>query len=235
MARYSKEERVERIIGLLNNKGSLFISDLVGYFSVSHMTIRRDIDALQKKGRVKMVFGGRITNSFIDKSPEYTNKAQSNMEAKNSIAVAASKLLMPDTRIFMDGGTTVKALAYLIDIPLTAITNDITTACILNDNPQVKTILCPGEISKESRTAYSTETLRFLADCYSDIAFIGADGFSEQYGAMTTTQSKADCKWMAANRAEKSVLLVDSSKENVFCPYKIADMEYFSDVLTDNK
>lgn len=234
MARYSKEERIERIITLLDHQGAVSINDLVEYFSVSHMTIRRDIDMLQNKGWVKVVFGGQIIKNFIEKSPEYKDKASSNIEAKNKIAVEAYKLLLPNMRIFMDGGTTVKALAYLIDMPLTAITNDISTAYILNENAQIKTIICPGEISKESRTAYSTETLRFLADCYSDIAFIGADGFSDKYGVMTTTQAKADCKWMAASRAEKSVLLVDGSKENVFCPYKIAEMEYFSDVLTEN-
>ncbi len=235
MPRYSKEKSVERTIQLLNEKDSLTISELADYFEVSQMTIRRDVDELQSQGMVKVVFGGQIIKNFIDKSPEYKDKAQANTDAKKRIALQAYKLLVPNQIVFMDGGTTVKELAYLIDIPLTVMTNDINTAFILNEKPMVTTIICPGELSKESRTAYSTETLRFLANHSYDIAFIGADGFSTGNGAMTTTQAKADCKWMAASKSAKAILLTDSSKENIFCPYKIADMDYFSHVLTDNE
>jgi DeoR/GlpR family transcriptional regulator of sugar metabolism len=50
----------------------------------------------------------------------------------------------------MDGGTTVKQLAWLIDIPLTVITNDISTAYILNDRPNIKLLICPGELVRKA-------------------------------------------------------------------------------------
>ncbi len=62
---------------------------------------------------------------------------------EKEIALQAYKLLRPGEIVFMDGGTTVKQLAWLIDIPLTVITNDISTAYILNDRPNIKLLICP--------------------------------------------------------------------------------------------
>lgn len=215
MARYSKNDRVNRIIEMVSKDDNVTISYLADYFSVSHMTIRRDVEELQN-------------------SPEYSNKSRENTDYKKAVVLKAYKLLRPQQTVFMDGGTTVKQLSGLIDMPLTVLTNDISTAGLLNENELIRVILCPGEIARESLSAYSSETLRFLSEHYFDIAFIGADGFSKENGAMTTSQVKADCKWMAANRAIQSVLLVDHSKKNVFCKYKIADLEFFSEVITDD-
>lgn len=232
-SRYSKEERVNRIIERVGKENNVTIGELVDYFSVSHMTIRRDIEELQKQGLVKVIFGGKIVRNFIETSPSYSNKSRENIDYKKAVALKGYRLLKPNQVVFLDGGTTVKQLALLVDMPLTILTNDISTASILNDNEAVKLILCPGEIVRESLSAYSTETLRFLSDHYCDIAFIGVDGFSKEYGAMTTSQAKADCKWMAASRSAKSVLLIDHTKENVFCNYKIAALDFFDEVLID--
>ncbi|WP_434642881.1 DeoR/GlpR family DNA-binding transcription regulator [Klebsiella sp. I138] len=234
MTRYSKAQRVHRIIEMLDVNHSTTINLLAEYFTVSHMTIRRDIEELQKIGQVKVIFGGQVIRGFINESPDYKNKAQHNITGKKEIALQAYKLLRPGDIVFMDGGTTVKQLAWLIDIPLTVITNDISTAYILNDRTSVKLIICPGELVRESRSVYCSETLRYLSEHYTDLAFIGADGFDESYGAMTTTQSKADCKWMAISRAAKSVLLVDESKRKVFCHYKIADLAEFNQVIVNS-
>ncbi|EBE3721527.1 DeoR/GlpR transcriptional regulator [Salmonella enterica] len=234
MARYTKQDRVNRIIEMVGQENNVTIRFLADYFSVSHMTIRRDVEDLQKEGLVKVIFGGQIVKNFIESSPEYSSKSRENTDYKKAVALKAYKLLLPQQTVFMDGGTTVKQLAGLIDFPLTVLTNDISTAGMLNENDAVRVILCPGEIVRESLSAYSSETLRFLSEHYFDIAFIGADGFSKEHGAMTTSQVKADCKWMAANRAARSVLLVDHSKQNVFCKYRIAELDFFSEIITDD-
>ncbi len=232
MPKYTKEKRVNRIIELVGQSNQVTISDLASYFSVSHMTIRRDVENLQQDGMVKVIFGGQIVKNFIEKSPEYKNKSKENIESKKKIALQAYKLLVPGQTIFMDGGTTVKQLAHLIDMRLTIFTNDISTAFLFRENADVKLILCPGEMVRESLSAYSSETLRFLSDRYFDFSFIGADGFNKEHGAMTTSQVKADCKWMALHKSAQSVLMVDDSKENIFCTYKIADLNDFNYIFT---
>ena len=233
MARYSKIERLNRIVEMIDGDHNLTINYLSDYFSVSSMTIRRDIDELQKEGVVKVIFGGQIVKNYIEISPLYNDKIKANINYKKNIALKAYKFLQPGQTVFMDGGTTINQLASLIDIPITVITNDIVTAQQLSKNNMTKVILCPGEIAWESLSAYSSETLRYLTEHYFDIAFIGADGFSKKYGALTTTQIKADCKMIGARQAMKSILMVDHSKKNVFCKYKIADLECFDLIITD--
>lgn len=49
MPRYSKTQRRHRIVEMLDANDSTTINQLAEYFTVSHMTIRRDIEALQKQ------------------------------------------------------------------------------------------------------------------------------------------------------------------------------------------
>jgi DeoR/GlpR family transcriptional regulator of sugar metabolism len=82
MTRYSKTQRVRRIIEMLDVNHSTTINQLAEYFTVSHMTIRRDIEELQKNGQVKVIFGGQVIKGFINESPEYKDKAQHNIAWK---------------------------------------------------------------------------------------------------------------------------------------------------------
>lgn len=77
MARYSKNDRVNRIIEMVSKDDNVTISYLADYFSVSHMTIRRDVEELQNNGVVKVIFGGQIVKNFIENSPEYSKDRKS--------------------------------------------------------------------------------------------------------------------------------------------------------------
>lgn len=131
---------------MVSKDDNVTISYLADYFSVSHMTIRRDVEELQNNGVVKVIFGGQIVKNFIENSPEYSNKSRENTDYKKAVVLKAYKLLRPQQTVFMDGGTTVKQLSGLIDMPLTVLTNDISTAGLLNENELIRVILCPGKL-----------------------------------------------------------------------------------------
>ena len=54
------EQRQEEILRLLNQKGSVTLQELKEYFHTSESTIRRDLNALDKKGVLTKVFGGAV-------------------------------------------------------------------------------------------------------------------------------------------------------------------------------
>lgn len=229
----SETPRYKKILEILDQYDTCQINDLARILSVSHMSIRRDLKLLSQRGLVKLAYGGQVTKNFIDKSPLYNIKESRFTECKRLIGKRACELLQPGMTIFMDGGTTVRAMAQYIDTPVSVITLDLSIALLLNEKPEVTVILCPGEVLPKSRACYNSETMRYLSERITDMAFIGADGFSTEYGAMTTSQIKADCKWMAINRTVQPALLVDHSKANVRCRYKIADLTQFSHIICD--
>lgn len=228
--------RYRKILELLDSYEVCMINDLARLLSVSHMSIRRDLKQLQERGLVQLTYGGQVKKRFLDQSPIYDIKESRCSEGKKIIGQRACELLQPGMVVFMDGGTTVREMVEHIQIPITVITLDLSIAMLLNTHrPEVKVVLCPGEMLPKSRACYNSETIRYLSERITDMAFIGADGFSQEYGALTTTQIKADCKWMAINRSVQSALLVDSSKYNIRCRYKIGDLSQFSFVINDRE
>ncbi len=59
----SINERLERIIELIDEHGFLTVSELSKLCDVSEMTIRRDLDRLEKEGRIRRTFGGAASLS----------------------------------------------------------------------------------------------------------------------------------------------------------------------------
>jgi DeoR/GlpR family transcriptional regulator of sugar metabolism len=52
------KDRLEQMIALLAERGYLSVGEMSQTFQVSEMTIRRDLDRLEKDGRIKRTFGG---------------------------------------------------------------------------------------------------------------------------------------------------------------------------------
>lgn len=227
--------RYKRILEYLDKFDVSTINSLSNLFSVSHMSIRRDLKHLQEKGLVKVSYGGEIKRSFLGGSPLYNVKQSRFSEGKKHIGLTATRLLQPGMVIFIDGGTTMREFSLNINIPITVITPDLHVAIELAHKSEVKTLMCPGEVETSSLAAYNTQTMKFLSEQVIDLAFIGADGFNLEDGALTTNQVKADCKWMAISRSIQSALLVDSSKLGLRCRYKISQLERFNYILTEKK
>ena len=64
------EERHQRIVSELKQKGSVRVADLVEKFNLSESTIRRDLDHLEELNYLKRVHGGAVSvqNKLIEKS-----------------------------------------------------------------------------------------------------------------------------------------------------------------------
>ena len=63
-----REERLRLILDLIQQKGSVHISDLTRRFHVSEMTIHRDLEELAARGLIRRVRGGALTVSRQDVS-----------------------------------------------------------------------------------------------------------------------------------------------------------------------
>ncbi|WP_368253175.1 DeoR family transcriptional regulator, partial [Clostridium paraputrificum] len=56
------EERYDKIIKMVEDKGRMSVKDLSSIFKVTEDCIRKDLRELEKRGKVKRVHGGAITN-----------------------------------------------------------------------------------------------------------------------------------------------------------------------------
>src|SRR4051795_6376808 len=89
---------------LVRNAGTTTLTDLAGRLGVSEMTVRRDLDELQRRGLVTRIRGGA---SAVD-LPENGFAARAGWQAglKDRIGRAAAELVEPGSNVPLHAGTT---------------------------------------------------------------------------------------------------------------------------------
>ncbi|MFY0542518.1 DeoR family transcriptional regulator [Brevibacillus sp. H7] len=65
------EERKIAILEELNQFGKVKVVSLAERFRVSEETIRRDLDFLEKAGKLKRVYGGAVRKMYQEGEPPY--------------------------------------------------------------------------------------------------------------------------------------------------------------------
>ena len=107
-------ERQERIHALITERGTLRVDELAEILSVSLATIRRDLLELDRRGLIKRVHGGAMSVRNRVVEPMFDDKTSIASAQKQAIATAAYHDIESNDTIFLDGGSTILALARLL-------------------------------------------------------------------------------------------------------------------------
>ena len=206
-------ERQERLRALVRERGVVRVDEICAALSTSPATARRDLEQLEKAGRIRRVHGGAVcVESRLDE-PLFDDKASISPREKQAIARAALALIKPGDSIYLDGGSTVLELARLLRdrTNLTVVTNSLRAASELSgQGPRV--LLIGGELRRLSQTLVGPLTRHVLNDLRVDRAFMGTIGLTAADGMTTTDASEAFTKIEVMKRAGEVVLLADRNK-----------------------
>ena len=110
------EERYAVITEMVNQRGSIKLTDLCDMLGVSVSTARRDINALDEMGKITKVHGGAVSRSerFFPIEENVEEKIKQFSYEKGAIARYAASLLDDGDFAFIDAGTTTeKMIDYL--------------------------------------------------------------------------------------------------------------------------
>lgn len=146
------EQRYETILRMLDERGSVTVTELKDLLDASESTVRRDITALGKAGRLIKVFGGAVAMEHImtGSEPTVAQKVEVNKEEKCRIASYAAGLIEPEDFIFLDAGTTTGyMLDYLEEKNATFVTNAVAHAQKLAEMG-MKVLLVGGELKSST-------------------------------------------------------------------------------------
>ncbi|OOL67931.1 DeoR family transcriptional regulator [Enterococcus faecium] len=78
-----KKERLLTIVEMVNKKGILTVNEIINQLDVSDMTVRRDLDELEKSGKLLRVHGGAQSLSYtLDQELSHTEKATLQIQEK---------------------------------------------------------------------------------------------------------------------------------------------------------
>ena len=210
-----KRERLEEITRLVNQKGTIRVSDIVKLLNVTDMTVRRDLVELEEQGVLTKIHGGARSNkAFQYREYSHAEKHIQNKEAKQAIASRAAQLIEDGDTIFLGPGTTVAFLAEALNNQrLTVITNcmPVFTLLMAKKTEDFQVFLLGGEYRQVTEafvgeiTNTSLEKLRFSK------MFFSGNGVRDGE-VMTSTLAEAYTQNLALKHSLEKYLLLDSSK-----------------------
>ena len=159
------EQRRNQIVELVNRKGSISFAQLKEAFpSVSEMTLRTDLKALDEARRVVRVHGGvKSVEQVVGTDDLLSRRSARNAEAKQLIAEKAAALLRPNTTLFLDSGSTTTAVARCIpDQPMLIYTSGLSCAMELAKLEKPHVSLPGGSLNRFSMSVCGTQSVQTL-------------------------------------------------------------------------
>lgn len=208
------EQRAERILKELARRRAATVTDLCQVTGASEATIRRDLAALAKQGKLSKVHGGAVLmeGEFHGEELDMETKRELYTAEKDRTARYAAGLIGDEDVVFLDAGTTVLRMAdHLRTSKALFLTNSIECACRLMER-NLRTYVLGGTLKAGTMALIGAETLEALRRYNFTKAFLGANGVTIAQGFTTPDPEEAAVKTLAADRAQEVYVLADSSK-----------------------
>lgn len=218
-------QRQELIVKQVQEKGSVTVNELSEMFDASESTIRRDIVALDKEGKLTKVFGGAVALSEQMNSHEYTvtQKNKLNLEEKIQIAKYAAGLIEPDDFVYIDAGTTTGFMIdFIEESRATYVTNAVDHAkrLVLQG---MKVFLLGGELKASTEAVIGVQAAEALQKYHFTKGFFGTNGVTKKCGCTTPDVSEAIIKRTAIEHCKTCYMLCDSTKFGQISSVTFAD------------
>lgn len=230
------QERYDKIVQLVNERGSIRVTELSELCQVTEETIRRDLDRLEQAGRLRRSHGGAV--SVKDQQPEipYFEREITHADEKRRIAEEAVKMIQPKDRILLDASSTAWYMAASMpDIPLTVLTNSIKVAMELSGKEKIEVISTGGILASRSLSYVGPLAERSLDAYHVDKAFFSCKGVHLERGISESNELQARIKHKMVGMADQVILLADSSKFGVQAFTHVADMSDVDTIITDGR
>ena len=122
------EERMNEILAIVNERGSVTVPQLMELLDASESTIRRDLIKLHATQRLVKVHGGAtaLPREYVNSDLAYASRYALSVEEKHEIARYAAAQVAPGDFVFIDAGTTTEYLAdYLTEYSAVYVTNSL--------------------------------------------------------------------------------------------------------------
>ena len=228
-------ERMSAICGLLQKNGVVRVDELAGRFHVSEMTIRRDLEKLEREGQLTRCHGGAVQKTGVVQGRSEEGENLSNLGAKRRIArYCFDHYIQENTMIYLDAGTTVLQLAKLLPARpgLTVVTNDVIIAgALVNSNTEV--FVLGGNMQRPQGGIYDQMAENQLENYRVDMAFVSGLCMDDAFDVFSATANTMYFRRTVLNCARKTFLMMDASKFHKQSLFKMNNLADYTAVVTD--
>jgi len=226
-------DRVVRIMDLLSSNKSIKTTLLAEMLDVSQVTLRKDLDILEKRGIICRSHGF----VSLDGADDTGKRMAFNHLIKRKIAKAAAQIVEEGETVMIESGSCCALFAEELALAkknVTIITNSVFITNYVCRLPYVKIILLGGYFQPESQALVGPITHKCADFFYSDKFFLGTDGFIPDYGFTGRDHLRVETSLELAKRAKKVFILTEAAKFQHRGVYNMIEFDKLAGVFTDD-
>lgn len=222
--------RQQAILQYVNDIRRVSVADLARNTGVSEVTIRQDLNLLEKRNYLKRIHGYAVALE----SDDVDARMMINFTLKQKLAAYAASLVNDGETIFIENGSTNALLArYLAERKRVTLVTVSTYIAHLLKETDCDVILMGGLYQKRSETMVGPLTRQCIQQVYFNKAFLGIDGFHPETGFTSSDMMRTDIANTVLAKGVENIVLTDSSKFGQINPNPLQPTHAINRVITD--
>ena len=225
-------DRNVKILDILAAHRCVKINLLAELLDVSHATLRKDLEKLEKRGIIRRTHG----SASLDGADDTGKRMAVDHSIKKKIAKAAAQIVEEGETIMLESGSCCALFAeelVLSQKKVTIVTNSVFIANFLSKK-NVKIVLLGGCFQPESQMLVGPMTAKCGETIFSHKYFLGTDGFISGYGFTGRDLLRAETVAELIKRTENVFVLTEAAKFSRRGPYNLVPFDKLSGVFTDD-
>lgn len=226
------QERQTKILELLTEYKKIEVVRLSKLLQVSQVTIRKDLDQLERQGIVKREHGYAELNSNDD----INSRLAYHFDIKQRIARHCAGFVEDGETIMIESGSCCVLLAEEIarsKRDVTIVTNSAFIADYIRKREGVHIILLGGDYQPEAQVMVGPMTRKNAEMFFVDKLFVGTDGYIEEYGFTGSNYMRSEAVRDMARQAKHVFVLSESTKFTQRGTVTLLPFQEVNTVVTD--
>lgn len=229
-------ERIRIIKNYLLKENKVSVAKLSELLNVTEVTIRRDLEKLEKEGFLERTHGGAVLKEIKEYKEEETIEEPGDAfrTQREEIAETAFHLVSDNDMIMLTEGLTNVYIARKLAQKnnLTVLTNDLRVALEFVNSPANNVILLGGDLKEYAVYGQLTEnSMQYFSVNH---LFIEVDAINRQSGMMVSSISKASLIQKAINAAETVSVVCLANLFGEKSLYRIGSVDMADKIITDS-
>lgn len=237
MSEMLAEQRRQQIMQELQKIGQVRTNKLSESFGVSEVTIRSDLEILDKKKQLVRIHGGALALSSDSPAAKFDERMRLNADAKRRIAQAASRLITDNQSIVLDSGSTLLQLAMYMP-PLNNVvvsTTGMNIAQHLMNRPGLDVHMIGGRVYPSTDSVVVADFDYASGGIIAHQVFVSAHAIDSAFDIVDLNEDVARTKRNLVRMARRVILVADSSKWDTGATSKAFPLSRVDMVITDNQ
>ena len=219
------------VLTTLRRAGFLAVNDVARELGVSHMTVRRDLHAMQQAGEVRLVHGGAsLPTNAVPAFADDGNEAGRTRVAERAVAMVGST-----ETIVLDAGPTPRAVARALpaDFRGSVITHSMPVLRLFEEEPGPATAVALGGELLPDRHAFFGPTAEAALEQLRARTFFLQPAAVDGRGLYARTPAEANLQRRMIEISDRVVLVATHEVYGTSAPARIVPLDRLTALVND--